>query len=159
MELVRAPMVLLFQSRASRIAIFYSDNLFRLAPNSKMVIYLFMPDFSHFVPACCFLSLRGHFAIGFSLFVFRSASYEKRLQNTRMFNFNFDSCLQYEPLTCLKSFSSLLFRLLITAFSYPSTKICYTSLVAGVHFLSTLFLYAYQSGKSPFQIRKRMCKC
>ena len=117
MELVRAPMVLLFQSKASRIAIFYSDNLFRHAPNSKMVIYLFMHDFSHFVPACCFLSLRGHFAIGFSLFVFRSASYEKRLQNT-----DFDLCLQYEPLTCLKSFSSLLFRFLITAFSYPSKK-------------------------------------
>ena len=154
MELVRAPMVLLFQSKASRIAIFYSDNLFRLAPNSKMVIYLFMHDFSHFVPACCFLSLRGHFAIGFSLFVFRSASYEKRLQNT-----DFDLCLQYEPLTCLKSFSSLLFRFLNTAFSYPSKEICYTSLVAGVHSLSTLFVHAYQSGKRPFQIRKRKCKC
>ena len=38
-------------------------------------------------------------------------------KNTRMFNFNFDLCLYYKPLTCLKSFSPLLFRFFITAFS------------------------------------------
>ena len=152
MELVRAPMVLLFQSKASRIAIFYSDNPFRLAPNSKMVIFLI--SYPHVV----FFLLEVISPLAF-LYSFSDKHRMKSDYKIRECLTSLLMCLQYEPLTCLKSFSSLLFGFLITAFSYPSKIICYTSLVAGVHSLSTKFLYAYQSGKSPFQTRKRKCKC
>ena len=60
-KLVRSAMLLLFYSKASKIDIFYSTYL-DLHHIRNMVIYLFMRDSSHFVPACCFLSLWGQYA-------------------------------------------------------------------------------------------------